>query len=60
VLPRCLKVRCDGQYEMLALAETELTKLRLIVARARRLPDADLVAEWATFEADDAAPPWDE
>jgi hypothetical protein len=59
VLPRCLAVRCDVLYDTLAVAETELTTLRLIVARARRLPDAELVAEWATFEADDAAPPWD-
>ncbi len=60
VLPRCLAVRCEMHYRMLAEAETALSDLRLIVARARRLPDAELVAEWATFEADDAAPPWHE
>ena len=59
VLPRCLQVRCDMQYGMLARAETALTDLRLIVARARRLPDPELAAEWATFEAGDA-PPWEE
>ena len=44
---------------MLARAETALTDLRLIVARARRLPDPELAAEWATFDAGDA-PPWAE
>jgi hypothetical protein len=57
VLPRCLALRCEVQYEMLALAETELTKLRLIVAQARRLPDPEYAAELDTF--DDAAPPWE-
>jgi len=59
VLPRCLAVRCDVLYDTLAVAETELTKLRLIVAQARRLPDPQHVAELATFDADDAPPPWE-
>lgn len=39
VLPHCLAIRCDMHYGHLAEAETALTDLRLIVAKARRVPD---------------------
>ena len=39
-----------------------LTAVRLIVARARRLPDPDDAAEFADFDeaAAPAMPPWEE
>ena len=49
VLPPCLAARCDAAYARMADAEVELTALRLIVARARRLPDPEYVAEFAEF-----------
>ena len=63
VLPPCLGLRREIQHAYLAQAQVALTDLRLIVARARRLPDPDGAAEFAEFdEAAERAmpPPWEE
>ena len=57
VLPPCLLLRTDALYARLGEAEAQLVGLRLIVARARKLPDARYAAELPTFPADDATPP---
>ena len=49
VLPPCLAARCDAVYWRMADAEVELTALRLIVAKARKVPDPEYVAEFADF-----------
>jgi hypothetical protein len=54
VLPPCLAARCEEAYGRLADAEVDLTRLRLIVAEARGVPNPGYVAEFADF--DDA--PW--
>ena len=64
VLPPCLARRCDEVYDRLADAEVELTHLRLIVAKARGLPNPGYVAEFDEFDdfadagAPGAAAPW--
>jgi hypothetical protein len=62
VLPPCLGLRCEIQYDLMAHAQVALMALRAIVAKARRLPDPEDAAEFADFDeaAARAMPPWEE